>query len=444
MEPAIVVFMSENTKTRLFFIKSQPTDLNTIEGYLKKRNYEVMTESDLREAILKLIPFEPVFVFIAFDHPNEKVFTLPKMISQATEAIVVPYTLSAAKEQIRKLDEAVNFAHKLYPPISGPSIMRVISKIEKEAMDELQDPEKAKKSVLNNPDPNANFMVTGGKANPQLEQFLKGLESTEPAKPDAKAALQAEIIRRNQAKLKSIPLQHLDEKLKGLLQKKFEEDVKTQMLEMVQTSQEGIAKGASQAAGFRKLLCLIVQSASWCGYLLVGSQIEINNDDYKSLLQAWLQDQLVDLADISKYDYFEINLEAVNYADIKTWVQTKSDYLEFIEVDKNEIFVSFFTLEPKYLMLELNDNHQMLEVALDIIDVDRPMPFSLFIHLPENKKYLMYTLPLQSLLASQKQRLLDKSVSKLFTPIEFEAELKKLKAEKYLNSSYQRMKKDVS
>lgn len=446
IETAIVVSMSDKPKTKLFFLKSSPNDLKNIEGYLSKRDFEIMSDSDLREGILKLISFEPTYVFLAWDHPNDKIMSMPKVINQSSAAIIIPYVSSPAKEHSRKLDIS-GFTHKLYPPVSGPSIMRLLSKIEKEAAAaEANDPESKKLGAA--AAISTNVTVRSGSGAPDLDQFLKDIESGKKAVPEeAKKLAQTEALQKSQTKLKSLQLQSLDEKLKKLLQKKFEEEVRTQMLEVVQTSQESGAPAiAADANGssFRKLLCLIVQSSTWCGYLLVASQIEINNEDYKSLIQAWLQDQLVDLDEISNHDYFEVKLDIMNYSDLKTWVQEKSDYLEFIEIDKNEIFVSFFTLDPKYLIIELNDSHQMLEVPIDIIDVDRSIPFSLFIHLPENKKYLLYTLPHQSLLASQKQRLIDKSVQNLFTPIEFEAEFKKLKAEKYLNSSYQKLKKEIA
>lgn len=435
--------MSDKSKTRLFFLKSQPNDMKMIETYLSKRDFDVMSASDLREGLLTLIPFEPTYVFIAWDHPNGKVNTIPKVIYQSSTAIVIPYTLSSGKEHTRKL-EMSGFTHKLFAPVSGPSIMRIISKIEKEALEQLQD---SSKPITGGTVPNdPNFMVNSKKKSlGELEQFLKDLDSDQQSEQEKKA-LQAELLKRNQEKLKSLQMQNLDEKLKKLLQQKFQDEVREQMHEALQTGKEGRALSLvtdEAGPGFRKLLCLIVQSASWCGYLLVASQTEINNEDYKSLIQAWLQDQLVDLSEISNHDYFDVKLEIANYADLKTWVEEQSDYLEFIEVDKNEIFVSFFTLDPKYLIVEINDQQEMMEVPLELIDVDRVIPFSLFIHLPENKKYLLYTLPHQSLMANQKQRLLDKSVNHLFTPIEFEAEFKQLKAEKYLNSSYQKLKKDI-
>ena len=54
--------MSEFTKTRLFFFKANPSDLKAVEAYLTKRDYEVMSESDFKEALAKIIQFDPDFV----------------------------------------------------------------------------------------------------------------------------------------------------------------------------------------------------------------------------------------------------------------------------------------------------------------------------------------------------------------------------------------------
>ncbi|MFZ3231582.1 MAG: hypothetical protein WA160_15345 [Pseudobdellovibrio sp.] len=436
--------MNENVKKRIFFIKSLPGDLTAIETYLAKRDYEVMSESDLRQGILKLIQFDPIYVFIAWDHPNEKVFTIPRIIRQSSAAIIIPYTIASGREFIRKLDFS-GYAHRLYPPASGPSIMRLITKIEKEAVEELKDPEKKKTSSFTVAHSEM-IHVKSANSKGMLDQFLKEFDEGLVKKEHSASISQLDLLQENQAKLKKFNLQKLDEKLKLQLQLKFNSDIKAQLLELAQSQAEAQSANVVEttgSSGFKKILCLIVQSSTWCGYLLVASQVDINGDDCKLLIQSWLQGQLLNLTEISPYDYFDIQIQATSYDEAKTWVEEKADYLEYLNIDKNEIFFSFFTLDPKFLIVELNENHEMIEVSLDLIDVDKQIPLSLFIHLPENKKYLLYTLPFQSLQQNQKQRLHDKSVTSLFTPIEFESEYKKIKAEKFLNNSFQNTRKDT-
>ena len=69
--------------------------------------------------------------------------------------------------------------------------------------------------------------------------------------------------------------------------------------------------------------------------------------------------------EISENDYFEIQLQNKE-VDLKSWAQKNSDYLETIETDKSEVLLSFFSIDPKYLILELSEAHQMLEVQLQL------------------------------------------------------------------------------
>ena len=193
--------------------------------------------------------------------------------------------------------------------------------------------------------------------------------------------------------------------------------------------------------GYKKLLCLIVQSESWCGYLLIASQLTINNQDYQIILQEWLQNQFVNMSDIDENDLFEVNLELTDDLHIKSWAQEKADYLELVDVDDQEVLVSFFSIDPKSLVLDANDTFEMLGVPLNITSTDKKSSLSLFLHLPDNKKFILYTPAQQILSSQQKIKLAEKSVEKLYTPLDFQKELNIMKAEDYLNHSVKLIRK---
>ena len=119
--------MSDSTKTRLFFFKANSTDLKAVEAYLTKRNYEVLSESDFEEALAKLIHFDPAFVFLAWDHPHPRIQAIPKFLGQSISATVIPYMESNSRDHLRAL-EISGFSLKIYPPVSGPAIIRSILK----------------------------------------------------------------------------------------------------------------------------------------------------------------------------------------------------------------------------------------------------------------------------------------------------------------------------
>lgn len=447
--------MSENNGIKIFFFKSQPTDLVAVENYLTKRGYEVMSEYDLKKALVKVIQFDPSFVFLAWDHADERIHTIPRFIHQSIKAAAIPYIQSASKEHHRRL-ESSGFIHKIYPPVSGPGIIRTILTIEKELAQKQITQELKEIQLAKTKEASFTFIPGEATKNKNLQNFLDEMES--PANPHHlytpsstsekksniifQKGIRGELLKNNQGKLKNLNLKKIDSHLKDTLKEDFKNTIKNKIIDIIQTyhEEEGTSVSTENKA-YQKLFCLIVQSESWCGYLLASTQLKMNHQDYHSILQSWLQNQFVNMNEITDNDYFEINLENTENIELKEWAKEKADYLEIIEIDEKEVLVSFFSIDPKNLIIEINDSYEMLEVPLTLISTEKKVLLSLFLHLPDNKKYILYTPANQILSSQQKNKLSDKFIDKLYTPLDFEKELNKLKAEAYLNDSVKQIKK---
>ncbi len=458
--------MSELAKTRVFFFKANAPDLKAVEAYLTKRGYEVMAENDFGQALAKIMHFDPAFLFIAWDHPNPRIHAIPRFIAQNSLATIIPFIQSTSRDQLRQL-EGSGFTHKIYPPVSGPAIIRAILKIEKESVNSATDTAKAAASVKMT----SHIRITSKKKSEDAEAFLQSLakeptnvvtqsssggSSYEKASVHVQKGNRGDLIKYNKAKLSTLSqklsqalnAEKIQPALKLSLKDEFQSRIKNQIQDVTQAYLESEILPKIKLEDFatdfyQKLLCLIVQSDSWCGYLLIASQIQINNSDYQIILQNWLQSQFINMNEISENDYFEIQLQN-REIDLKSWAKTNSDYMEIIENENSEVLISFFSIDPKYLILELSEAYQMLEVPLDIVPSDQKIQLSLFLHLPDNKKYILYTPAEQILSAQQKRKLQEKNVEKLFTPMDFEKELNKLKAEHYLNETVKNIKKVAS
>ena len=455
--------MSESEKTRVFFFKANSPDLKAVEVYLTKRGYQVMSEHDFGQALSKIMHFDPTFLFIAWDHPNPRIHSIPKFITQNLMATIIPYIQSTSRDQLRQL-EGSGFSHKVYPPVSGPAIIRAILKIEKENLTSAAEIAKAAAPQKKT----SSIHRTSKIKSDEAETFLKNLakEPANVATPVSAGATSYEksvihvqkgnrgdLIKYNKAKLaalsqnlsQSLNSEKIQPILKVSLKNEFQSKIKNQIQDASQAYLESdtlpkISLEDFATDFYQKLLCLVVQSDSWCGYLLIASQIQINSSDYQIILQNWLQSQFINMNEISENDYFEIQLQN-REVDLKSWANINSDYMEIIENENSEVLISFFSIDPKYLILELSEAYQMLEVPLDLVPSDQKIQLSLFLHLPDNKKYILYTPAEQILSAQQKRKLQEKHVEKLFTPMDFEKELHKLKAEHFLNESVKNIKK---
>jgi len=153
--------------------------MKAAEVFLKNREWRFASTSNLKEAITFIIKNRPQYLLIAADHPNKKVKMIPKLIAQAFPVTVIGYTESASNQNVMAL-QMLGLEYNLYPPVSGPSIVRLIAKIEKDLERKKQEGELHKESFSSH-GPQKNGDHSGA-------QIIQG--GAAPQNTDARAALQ--------------------------------------------------------------------------------------------------------------------------------------------------------------------------------------------------------------------------------------------------------------
>lgn len=117
-------------KITLYFVKNANHQFGPVEKFLAKRGYSVRVQSNISGAIEEIKELNPDYIFLAWDHKNEAIRQMPKTLYASCTGQIVPFIMSTQRDQIIQL-ESSGFENKLYPPLSGPAIIRVISKYEK-------------------------------------------------------------------------------------------------------------------------------------------------------------------------------------------------------------------------------------------------------------------------------------------------------------------------
>ncbi len=457
--------MAEAQKKKLLFIRSPSHSLKAIESFLTKRSFYVIFESNLEATFSKIEDLKPDFIFVAWDHPDPQLANVAKALGEMTTALIIPYVQANSKEAIRRL-EFSGYSQKLYPPLSGPAIERLVLKAAKDL----------------EVDPHA-FTNNGRKseANPNEIQMIKSsvpsgsssFARTQTSGPQSDLIIQ-HGHRSDLLKLRNESLSQLEEKTLGRavkenLKSDFEEQFKQSFEDMLATYNEASAdnnlsptientkqidtsirtedgtltaemaqlqinaKKNSDIAlinQHKSIYCMIVQSETWCGYLVVYSDFEIDLSLSQNLFQQWLSGHFKNLLEFAEAEQFAINISVVDY---KMLAEASADYSEIVVMNDKEIIVSFFTVDPQQLLVDLNDK-DLIAVPLEIIPSGRTLLMSFYLHLPQNEKYLLYTPVNQKIEKEQHRRLTEKSVQTLYTPIEFEREYRILKAENFLTS----------
>ncbi|MBY0554197.1 hypothetical protein K2P97_06690 [bacterium] len=551
--------MSSEDKKVLLFIKSPSHNLKPLEAFLSKRNFDVHSESDIKNALVKALELQPDFIFLAWDHPNPKISQLPALITQSIMAPVVAYIMSNTKEATRKLNICpVNY--KLYPPISGPAIERLVLKSGKAAVAEQQRITQLRSKTKNQEEltqirSDLLAHLDENSATPTLSESA-AYESEHQQDLNNKMLRNKSIVERNDILQRSAKV-NLSEEVINELKKSFNDKVKAPLESLLENlddvsvmendpmsngeviiqqgaenlqnlgtivqkglgeattlgstiqkniiNPEGIGnviqKGTGMGEDFGSIVeknlsnshnlgsitedgttveipdhvekdpraraaylemalkekenkqfkpstnrqlrayCMSVYSDNWCGYLVISTDANLDFSTIDLVFTEWIKLQFNNLQEIDEYDFFEFKFIDQGFIDE---LAPKADYFEQVTVRHYTLNVLFFPIDPTKMTLELNDEKNLIQVTTEEIPSDVELSFSLHLHLPENKKYLVYTQVNKALSLDQKKRLIANRVHILFTPVDFEKEYKKFIAEKNVKELYTNMKKKSS
>ena len=473
----------EAPKKVLLFISHQPDAIKVAGSFLSKRNFSVHVEAEIKDALVQIFEIKPDFIFIAWDHPDKKVTLLPKILANSTASIVVPFINKNTKDSIFKIDQCP-YTPKLYPPLSGPSVERLILKATKEDADYLEkvnkfktktakhdeimaiqknladtalaeigdteeSPPEADASDLleqNLPDDESNLngslseiekrnaLLDEEKA-PLTEDQIKGLRETldEKVKPSLENVLSAQDsagAKKEKAKQKNTlifqtgPVSTFIDKgpiiQKGISRTTGNFNRVKKPKDLAPVSEEPLVE--SEVVESYNVYCISIISASWCGYFVVSSLTSLDFNTIDLVFTDWIKAQLRNLDDITERDYFDF--ENVSPESIKE-IQKIADYSEEMNAYDRDFNVSFFAVEPKDMKIDFSPDKNFIQVYTRDIPPQAALDFDLLLHLPENKKYLLFTMKAMAITEDQRSRLLSRNVTQLFTSIENEREFRR-------------------
>jgi hypothetical protein len=117
-------------KIKLFIIKNISFNTKSIELYLERREFTVQTDTQFNDLIEKVEEFLPDYILVPWDHSDPQMKSFLTLVD-TSQTPCIPYITSTATQDNRALMQA-NSPLKMFPPISGPSIQRMILKIEKQ------------------------------------------------------------------------------------------------------------------------------------------------------------------------------------------------------------------------------------------------------------------------------------------------------------------------
>ncbi len=117
-------------KKNIFIIKANEGTLRS-ETFLINRGWNLSNTTDLKKALAILLTQSVQYIMISVDHPSPKAKRLPGIIAKTINVPVILFSENTNQNGVTALRASAH-PYILYPPVSGPSIERIISKIEKD------------------------------------------------------------------------------------------------------------------------------------------------------------------------------------------------------------------------------------------------------------------------------------------------------------------------
>lgn len=202
------------------------------------------------------------------------------------------------------------------------------------------------------------------------------------------------------------------------------------------------AAGAGLVTNNSNLACIIIESTRFSGYLVAALGANRKMDEsFRQAIHARLINFLkANGEDVSDHETMDIKLEEVEF---QAWALEQAEFLKKSVVNGDEVAMAFFPAAITAPKLTESKNEKMFQISMEDLKEDAPVEFDLYIYLPENDKYLLYTPQGKPFYGNQKLRLKEKGMTHLHLKKESAGGVKKYRAQNYLNEKileYQKKK----
>ncbi len=139
--------MMENNQEppSLLILKQKSSSLKLAEQFLGNRGWQLFIVNNLKGLIVTLAQKQPQYMLLPIDFNHKKTAILPKILAQAFPVRIISYAELSVSASISKLQQA-HAEYRLFPPVSGPAIERMIFKIQKDDEQKAVERQKIKNS----------------------------------------------------------------------------------------------------------------------------------------------------------------------------------------------------------------------------------------------------------------------------------------------------------
>jgi hypothetical protein len=185
--------------------------------------------------------------------------------------------------------------------------------------------------------------------------------------------------------------------------------------------------------------CILIRGTRFSGYLVcaMGENRKVDQDLVSAIQKRLMAYLKSNGEEIQEDEVLDMKIQEVDFQD---WALEQADFLRKSVHNGDEIAMAFFPAGNLETKLEESASRKMLQMKLNELKDDVPVAFDLYIYMPENNKYLLYTPEGMPLYGKQKLRLQERGVTHMHLKKESAQGVKKYRAQNFLNEKVQAYK----
>jgi hypothetical protein len=371
------------TMNFVFFLKNAQHNTKPLELYLERRGFKMETENSIPAALEKIKESKPDYVFVAWDHMDRNIQNILSLITG--DAIVIPYITSTSGPDTRKL-MGLNMPIKMFPPLSGPAIQRLVLKLQKERLDlkgsHSQNSGSSKQDVGD-----SQVYVNKGQRFSDMNKVITDRITNDSSYVSLFDSITDLSIDRPTAQFSKNMQFKISEGQKKSLEAKFDGKIQDELKDIIETTKEFTTEEHQQT-----IFCMLVQSIDCSGLILLNTSWNMNLEDAESALSSWANELTFQyhkndgVKNIYQSEVFSVSTPAeLNVLEI---CASKAAVQKELVIDGKPTVMAFFDLQYNPFSLQSAEDKNYLLVDHNCLKEVSPITFDLFFQLKENNKML--------------------------------------------------------
>lgn len=184
--------------------------------------------------------------------------------------------------------------------------------------------------------------------------------------------------------------------------------------------------------GSTNVACIVVESPRFSGYLVtaLGKNRKIDAKFLKGVHDRLFKFLEANGETVNREESMNIKIKQVPFED---WAMDCAEFLRKSVHNGDEVAMAFFPYAEAKVVLQESHNSEMAAVQLKDLEPDKPVEMNLYVYLPHNQKYVLYTPRGSKLYGKQKEKLTHQGVTHMHMLRAETEDLNKYRAQNYLN-----------